>query len=165
MEFEDKARARRVKLWDVHGLDFSQSYGGKVRVVRSEESWVESKVVGGKMTRTPQTSHWWWMASDGLRVYPCNVIYEGGRRRWGIDNKAFNELTQFHHLEHCYHHEPGAMLAQMLILMLGFLLFNAYAALHSQQFRLGQVTPKELAKDLDLALERDWRWELWFASG
>jgi hypothetical protein len=165
LEFEDKACRRQVKLWEVNDLNFSESYGGKVRVVRSEESWVENKVIGGKMTRTPQTSHWWWMVSEGLRVYPCNVIYESGHRRWGIENKAFNELTQFYHLEHCYHHEPAAMLAQMLILMLGFLLFNAYAALHSQPFRLGQVTLKELANDLNLALEQDCRWELWFASG
>jgi len=68
-------------------------------------------------------------------------------------------------LEHCYHHESVAMVAQMLILMLGFLLFNAYAALHSQPFRLGQVTLKELAQDLNLALEQDCRWQLWFASG
>ena len=58
------------------------------------------------------------------------------------------------------------MLAQMLILMLGFVLFNAYAVLHSQQVRLGQVSLKELAHDLDLALEEAAvRWELWFASG
>jgi hypothetical protein len=165
LEFEDKGRDRQVKLWEVKDLDFSESYGGKVRVVHSEERWIEKKVVGGEKVSQPQTSHWWWMVSEGLRGYPCRVVYEAGHRRWGIENKAFNELTQFYHLEHCYHHEPVAMLAQMLILMLGFLLFNAYATLHSQQFRLGQVTLKELAHDLDLALEQDWRWELWFASG
>jgi hypothetical protein len=165
LEFEDQARGRQVKLWEVHDLNFSESYGGKVRVARSEESWVENKVIGGKKTPKPQTSHWWWMVSKGMGGYPCKVIYESGHRRWGIENKAFNELTQSYHLEHCYHHEPVAMLAQMLILMLGFLLFNAYAALHSQQFRLGQVTLKELAHDLDLALEQDCPWELWFASG
>ena len=75
----------------------------------------------------------------GVRIhrnahYPAKVIYDGGHRRWGIENKAFNELTQFYHLEHCYHHEPAAMLAQMLILM-------------------------------DLALEEDLPWDLWFACG
>ena len=165
LEFEDKTRDRQVKLWEVKDLDFSESYGRKVRVVHSEESWIEKKVVGGKRLSQPQTSHWWWMASEGLRGYPCNLVYEGGHRRWGIENKAFNELTQFYHLEHCYHHEPIALLAQMLILMLGFVLFSAYALLHSQQFRLGQVTLKELAHDLDLALEQESRWELWFASG
>ncbi|MBI4659538.1 MAG: hypothetical protein HY735_11920, partial [Verrucomicrobia bacterium] len=65
------------------------------------------------------------------------IAYHGGHRRWGIENTAFNQLTQYYHLEHCYHHEPVSMLAQMLILMLGFVLFNAYALLHSQAVRLG----------------------------
>lgn len=165
LKFEDQTRNRRVKLWEVKDLDFSESYGRKVRGVHSEEAWIDTQVVGGKRIRQPQISHWWWMASEGLRGYACQVVYEGGHRRWGIENKAFNELTQFYHLEHCYHHEPVAMLAQMLILILGFVLFSAYALLHSQPFRLGQVTLKELAHDLDLALEEPSRWELWFASG
>jgi len=164
-EFHDCARDRQVKLWEVNDLDFSESYGGKVRVIHSQEHWVETKVVGGKRISEPQTSQWWWMASEGLGSYPCPVVYEGGHRRWGIENKAFNELTQSYHLEHCYHHEPTAMLAQMLILMLGFVLFSAYALLHSQPFRWGQVTLKELAHDLDLALEEPLRWELWLDSG
>jgi hypothetical protein len=164
-EFADPARDRQVKLWAVQDLDFSQSYGGKVWVVHSQEQWVEKKVVGGKKISQPQTSHWWWMASRQLEGYPSTVVYEGGHRRWGIENKAFNELTQFYHLEHCYHHEPVAMLAQMLILILGFVLFSAYAVLHSQQVRLRQVSLKELAHDLDLALEEDLRWDLWFESG
>jgi hypothetical protein len=45
------------------------------------------------------------------------------------------------------------MLVQMLILMLGFALFSAYALLHSQAIRLGQLSLKELAHDLGLALE------------
>jgi hypothetical protein len=165
LEFHDEGRGRQVKLWEVQDLDFSESYGGKVRVVHSQEQWTERKVIGGKKFSQPQTSHWWWMVSEGLKAYPCVVVYEAGHRRWGIENKAFNELTQFYHLEHCYHHEPVAMLAQMLILMLGFVLFTAYAMLHSQQVRLGQVSLKELAHDLDLALEQDLPWDLWFASG
>ena len=57
------------------------------------------------------------------------------------------------------------MLAQMLILMLGFVLFSAYAVLHSQQIRLGQVTMEELPQVLNLTLEEDLPWDLWFASG
>ena len=53
----------------------------------------------------------------------------------------------------------------MLILMLGFVLFSAYALLHSQQVRLGQVSLKELAQDLNLALEEAVRWQMWFDSG
>jgi hypothetical protein len=165
LDFQDQARDRQVKLWEIKDLDFSESYHGKVWVVHAEEHWLENQVVGGKKISQPQTSQWWWMASAGLTGYSSQIIYEAGHRRWGIENKAFNELTQFYHLEHCYHHEPVAMLAQMLIVILGFVLFNAYAALHSQRVRLGQVSLKELAHDLDLALEGALKWELWFASG
>ena len=134
-------------------------------MTHSQEQWTETKVVRAKKLSQSQTSDWWWLASEKLRGYRSRLVYEAGHRRWGIENKAFNELTQFYHLEHCYHHEPVAMLAQMLILILGFVLFSAYALLHSQQVRLGQVSLKELAHDLDLALEEAVRWELWLDSG
>ncbi len=166
-QFYDEVRRRHVQLWGVKDLSFSKSYGyGRpVSVLHSQEQWTETKVIGGQKVSQPQTSHWWWMASEQLGGYADRPIYQAGHRRWGIENKAFNELTQFYHLNHCYHHEPVAMLAQMLILMLGFVLFSAYAMLHSQQVRLGQVSLKELAHDLDLALEAEVRWELWFDSG
>ena len=164
-EFHDEVRDRQVKLWEVRDLDFSASYGAQVRVVHTQEEWVEKKVVGGKKVCLPQVSPWWWMASGLLQASPATVVYAAGHRRWGIENKGFNELTQYYHLEHCYHHEPVAMLAQMLIVVLGFGLFSAYALLHSQAFRLGQVSLKELAKNLDLALQEALPWELWFASG
>lgn len=166
-QFYDEVRARNAKLWEVKDLHFSESYGydRKVSVTHSQEQWTETKVVGAKKLSQSQTSDWWWLASEKLRGYRSRLVYEAGHRRWGIENKAFNELTQFYHLEHCYHHEPVAMLAQMLILILGFVLFSAYALLHSQQVRLGQVSLKELAHDLDLALEEAVRWELWLDSG
>ena len=166
-QFVDEDRDRNVQLWEVNDLSFSKGYGydRKVRVVHAHETWTQKKVVGGKKTCQPQSSDWWWMVSPGLQAYPALVVYHGGHRRWGIENKAFNELTQFYHLTHCYHHEPVAMLAQLLILILGFVLFSAYALLHSQRVRLGQLSLKELAHDLDLALEEAMRWDLWFDSG
>jgi hypothetical protein len=50
------------------------------------------------------------------------MAYEAGHRRWDIESKAFKERTQYYHLERGYPHEPVVRLAQMLILMLGFVL-------------------------------------------
>jgi hypothetical protein len=165
LAFEDQERQRHVQLWEVKDLAFSDGYGESVRVVRSEERWVENRVRGGQKQRRPRRTHWEWAASAQLDGYDASLIYNAGHRRWGIENKAFNELTQYYHLEHCYHHEPTAMLAQMLILVLGFVLFSAYAVLHSQAVRLGKITMKALAHDMDLALEADLPWDLWFHSG
>jgi hypothetical protein len=165
LHFQDESRDRQVQLWEIKDLSFSRSYGGRVWAVHAHEEWMENQRVGGKKNCQRQSSDWWWMICEKLKNYPSSMVYEAGHRRWGIENKAFNELTQSYHLEHCYHHEPTAMLAQMLILMLGFLLFSAYAVLHSQPVRLGQVSMKELAHDLDLALEEDLPWDQWFDSG
>ncbi len=162
--FRDAERERQVQLWEVKDLDFSKEYGKEVRVVRSEERWVETRVRGGRKEKRPRCSQWLWAASEELDGYPAQVVYESGHRRWGIENKAFNELTQGYHLEHCYHHDPTSMLVQMLILIFGFTLFTAFA-LHSQLIRTGETTLKDLAHQLDLALEADLPWNQWFHSG
>ncbi len=163
--FEDQERQRQVQLWEVKDLPFSDGYGQSVRVVRSEERWIENRVQGGQTQSHPRNTQWLWAASAQLDGYDGSLIYHAGHRRWGIENKAFNELTQYYHLEHCYHHEPAAMLAQMLILVLGFALFSAYAVLYNQQIRLGQITMKALTHDMDLALEADLPWDLRFHTG
>lgn len=166
LEFHDDKRQRDVRLWQVKDLTLSEGYGsGLVSVVHSEEQWVQTTVQGKNKTSQAQTSHWWWMQSPELKPYSCELTYQAGHRRWGIENKAFNELTQYYHLEHCYHHEPVAMLAQMIILLIAFTLFQAFATLHSCLMRLEKITLKELAHQLDLALEEDLPWDLWFASG
>lgn len=164
-EFHDEARDREVKLWRVRELSFSAEYRPKVSVVHSVEKWTEKKIVGGQKTSKPRTSDWWWVASGQLDLYSPKLTYVAGHRRWGIENHAFNMLTQYYHLEHCYHHEPVAMLAQMLILLLAFTLFTAYATFHSQKVRLEQIPLKELVEMLILALEADLPWDQWFAAG
>jgi len=162
--FDDEQRKRSVQLWEVNDLEFSKEYGKPVRVVRSQEEWVEKRVKGGRKTKKPRTSQWLWGASDKLNGYVAEVIYQAGHRRWGIENKAFNELTQHYHLEHCYHHDPISMLVQMMILLFGFTLFTAFA-IHSQLVRVGELSLKALAHDLDLGLEEDLPWDQWFHSG
>jgi hypothetical protein len=115
---------------------------------------VEKRVRGERKEQKPRCSQWVWAASEELEGYPAEVVYQGRHRRWGIENKAFNELTQGYHLDHCYHHDPTSMLVQMLILIFGFTLFTAFA-LHSQWVRLGKLTLKALAHELDLALQED----------
>jgi hypothetical protein len=164
--FQEEGRRRHVQLWEIKDLNFSAQYAPKVRVVHARETWRENKVVGGQKKSQPRESHWWWMASQKvLAGYPPQMIHQAGHRRWGIENKAFRELTQYYHLEHCYHHHPAAMLAQMLILLLGFNLFSAYAALHSQKIRRAQLTLQALAEGLREALQEDLPWDQWFASG
>lgn len=162
--FHDKERERRVQLWQIGDLDFSETYTKPVCVVRSREQWTQKRVQGGKKTSSPQESQWVWAACGELASYGPRLIYQAGHRRWGIENKAFNELTQGYGLEHCYHHQPASMLSQLLILLIGFTLFTAFAQLQSKLVCAGKQTAKALAQELNLALEQESHWELWFCS-
>lgn len=166
LEFRDEQRRRQVQLWEVKDLHFSDGYtkARSVQVVRSGERWTEHSVEGGQKRSKAQQTQWMWVACEGLSGYSAEVVYQAGHRRWGIENQAFNELTQGYHLTHCYHHDPTSMLVQMLILIFAFTLFTAFA-LHSQLVRLGELTRKALAHQLDLALEEDLPWDQWFHSG
>ena len=53
---------------------------------------------------------------------------------------------------------------KLLLLIFGFALFSAFA-LPSQSVRSAQLTLKALAHQLDLALEEDLPWSLWFLCG
>jgi hypothetical protein len=99
-------------------------------------------------------SFWRWLATQELDGVPAQGIWRLGHARWGIENHAFNELTQHYHLEHCPHHQPVAIVAWLLILVLAFNLFEWFARLHGKLCRAGALTLQELAAQLDRALER-----------
>jgi hypothetical protein len=151
LQWED----RTIELREAKELWFTDAAIGPMRVVLAEEQWPAVRRVGGRKTVEDQESSWRWLASRELDGYPAPVIWKIGHQRWGVENHAFNELTQSHHLEHCPHHEPVAILAWLLILVLAFNVFEWFARLHSKLWRLG-ATLQELARQLFLALAR---WE------
>ena len=147
---------RQIDLREVKDLDFTLPQLGKVRVVVSDEQWIQTQMRAGKRVRTPKKSHWRWLASPKLDGVPAKAIHQAGHGRWGIENHAFNELTRFYGLEHCARHEPVAILVWLLIRVLGMVLFEWFANVHCKAVRLGKTTLKDLCQQLWLALGR---WE------
>jgi len=142
---------RDVALREVKELEFGEA--GAVRVVLAEERWTERQQRAGRYSRVARTSQWRWLVTGELDGYGPEVIWRVGHQRWGVENHAFNELTQYYHLTHCPHHEPVAILAWLLIRVLGFNLFEVFVRLHGKLWRAGRVTLVELARQLDRALE------------
>lgn len=147
---------RQVERREVKDLPFTDAAIGSMRVVLAQEHWVEVRQQAGRKVRVPQQSHWRWLSSRELDGYGAAVIWRIGHQRWGVENHACNELTQHHHLTHCRHHHPVAILAGLLILVLGFVLFELFVRVHGKLWREGRVTLQEAAKQLDRGLER---WE------
>ena len=144
---------RQIALREVRDLTLAEDGHEPVRVVLADEEWVQTHRIAGRTVRTPMKSHWRWTASPELDPYPKQVVWRIGHQRWAIENHVFNELTQHYHLEHCPHHHPVAIIAWLLILVLGFNLFEVFVRLHGKLWQSGQVTLQELARRLDRGLE------------
>jgi hypothetical protein len=143
---------RQIKLWDVRDLSFGKL--SSMRVVLAEERWQQNTRVGTQTIRQTVQSNWRWLLDERLNGYAPEVIARIGHQRWGVENHAFNELTQYYHLTHCPHHEPVAIIAWLLFLILGFTIFELFVRLNSKLWRQGRTTLKELWRQLDLAMER-----------
>ncbi len=147
---------RRVEIWDVPSLRFSDTYTDPVRVVRVRETWTERKRQGKAWKTVEKEQTWIWVVAGELDAYDGATIRDFGHLRWKIENNAFGELTQHWHLTHCAHHQPVAVLALLWIKIIAFTLFHAFAILHGKLFRLGQVTLQELRKRIYRSLLCGW---------
>jgi hypothetical protein len=137
---------RRVEIWDVPSMRFSDTYTDPVRVVRVRETWQERTQQGGEWKTVEKEQQWIWVVAGDLDGYDGASIRDFGHLRWKIENNAFCELTQHWHLTHCAHHEPVAVVALLWIKIIAFTLFHAYAILHGKLFRMGKVTLQEIRK-------------------
>jgi hypothetical protein len=147
---------RRVEIWDVPALHFSDTYTDLVRVVRVRESWTERTQQGKEWKTVEKEQTWMWVVAGELDAYDGAAIRDFGHLRWKIENNAFGELTQHWHLTHCAHHKPVAVLALLWIKIIAFTLFHAFAIVHGKLFRLGKVTLQELRKRIYRSLLCGW---------
>jgi hypothetical protein len=139
---------RRVEIWDVRSLRFSDSYQTPVRVVRVRETWTQREQKGPEWIQHQKEQNWMWVVAGDLDGYAGAVIRDIGHSRWKIENHAFGQLTQHWHLTHCAHHHPVAVVALLWIKILAFTLFQAFTILHGKLYRMGKVTFQELRKQV-----------------
>lgn len=147
---------RRVEIWDVPALRFSDTYTDPVRVVRVRERWQERTQRGKEWKNVEKEQTWIWVVAGQLDGYDGAAIRDFGHLRWKIENNAFCELTQHWHLTHVAHHKPVAVLALLWIKIIAFTLFHAFAICHGKLFRLGKVTLEELRKRIYRSLLCGW---------
>jgi len=147
---------RRVELWDVRDLRFSDSYETPVRVVRVRETWTQREQRGPEWVHVQKEQNWLWVVAGDLDGFDRAVIRDIGHSRWKIENHAFGQLTQHWHLTHCSHHHPVAVVVLLWIKILAFTLFHAFAMLHGKLYRMGKVTFQELRKRIYRSLFRGW---------
>lgn len=113
--------ARRTRLWDLSELTSFATVGRPVRVVWAEEDRVKRQVVGGRRQEVPETHTWIWVTDLPAASVPASKIQRWGHDRWDLENRGFNELVTWWHMDHCFIHHVVAIEVLLLTLVVAFL--------------------------------------------
>jgi hypothetical protein len=117
---ENSKNAKKIQQWDFENLTSWPQVGRSVRVVCSKEVTTRRIRKGRQWKNETITADRRWMTTLASVPAPAEWIGEAGHARWDIENRGFNELAEHWAMDHCFHHEPTAILAILLILALAF---------------------------------------------
>ena len=125
-------KERLIRYWDQEEFS-SGAAAGPLRVVRTQEIWTPRERVAGKWIAQEKTSNWFWGTSIPQALMPPRQIAQAGHERWSIENRIFNTLGAHWGLDHCYHHDPAAILNFILILLIAYTLVACFQQLNMKQ--------------------------------
>ena len=118
---EDKT----IHLWDVDGF-VTDTIDVPLRVLHAAETHIEKIVKDGQRIEREVTKHWWWATTIPQKRLTTQHLWKLGHSRWQIENNIFNILGQHWSLDHCYKHDPVAMVNFVLMLFIAFTLIQCF---------------------------------------
>jgi hypothetical protein len=119
----DEEKIRRA-CWDLDGFTTWPQCGENVRVVRSLEETTIHRQLNDEDESVE--SEWFWVTSLPKSLAPTPTVVHAGHGRWGIENRAFNELCNQWHGDHAYRYTAHALIACTLLLFIAYNLFHAF---------------------------------------
>lgn len=112
----------KCQLWDLPGLTTFTTLGRPVRVVWAVEVGERTERRGNKKIEVTDEKTWIWVTDMPPEKTSARRIWRWGHDRWDIENRCFNELSTLWGMDHCYVHEPTAIIVLLLTLAMAFLL-------------------------------------------
>lgn len=141
----------KVQAWDAEEFTSAEGIEVPLRVLRTEEVRSRRHRQGDGWTQEKQTHHWEWVTTlPAARLSP-RLLWKIGHARWEIEDDLFHTLATYWSLDHCFRHEPTAILNFILTLFIAFVLL--------QSFYLGNLKPQRRAHFTFIAIAA----ELFFA--
>ena len=120
---------RLIRYWDQEEFT-SGALKDPVRVLRTEETRLGRERIAGAWVAGEQTTTWFWATSIPQRLMPARQLAQAGHERWSIENRIFNVLGMYWGLDHCFHHDPMAILNFILILFIAHTLVACFHRLN-----------------------------------
>jgi hypothetical protein len=142
---------RTVQFWDEEGFTSCEGAQAPLRFLRTEETVHRRERIAGQWHETEQTTTWSWATTLTKTQMSERGVWRCGHARWDIENDCFNTLASHWGLNHCFKHDPQAIVTILLTgfivyaLLQSFFLRNLKPALRARL----QLTLIALARELD----------------
>jgi len=143
-----------VRVWDAEGFTTAGT-DKPLRVVYAQEAETKRKRIGGKWVETVNKHEWCWASTIPQAELSVRQLWKAGHQRWDIENDLFNVLVNHWHMDHCYKHEPNAIIAFLLTLFIGFIFVQSFYHLNLKNSMRSQFTIISITRQLYSSLEKN----------
>jgi len=116
---------RTIHVWDIDGFT-TDTIAVPLRVLHAIETYTEKVQKDGQIVEREITKSWWWATTIPQKRLAAKHLWKVGHSRWQIENNIFNTLSQHWSLDHCYKHDPTAMVNFVLMLFIAFTLIQCF---------------------------------------
>jgi len=124
---QDKLTA---KIWDSEGFRSVEGVDIPIRVLHSEEKQQKRIRKGNKWITETEQHNWWWATTIPKALLSSHLLWRAGHSRWDIENDLFNDLVNRWFMNHCFRHEPHAIINFLLTLFVTFVLMQSFYKLN-----------------------------------
>jgi hypothetical protein len=145
-------RNQRIQAWDVEGFSTAEGIKVPLRVLRTEEAITRRHHDGGGWIQKQETHHWEWVTTLPAARLSTYHLWQIGHGRWEIENDLFHTLATYWSLDHCFRHEPLAILNFILTLFIAFVVLQSFYLGNLKPQRRTHLTLISVAVELALGL-------------
>ena len=139
---------RTVRIWDIEGFTSCEGIDVPLRVVHAEEIVRVRQRIGQQWVESEERHTWWWATTAPRKLLPTWVLWQAGHGRWDIENDLFNTLQTHWHLDHCFKHDPVAIVNFILTLFIAFVLVQHFHQRNCKPALRDRLTLIGLARQL-----------------
>jgi hypothetical protein len=119
-------RRRTVQSWDEEGFTTCAGVHQPLRVVHTVETVRRRERVARQWQEKEETSSWYWATTLSQRQLSTRRVWRAGHHRWDEENDCFNTLATHWGLDHCFKHDPSAIVNFVLTLFLVYVLLQCF---------------------------------------
>lgn len=137
-----------IRAWDEEGFDSAEGVEAPLRVLHTEERIKKREHKNNKWVEKEEVHQWWWATTLSSYSVSSRLLWEIAHKRWEIENNLFRTLSTHWSLNHCFKHEPTALLT----LFISFVLLQSFYWRNLKAERRGTLTIIALAEELYVGL-------------